>query len=72
MNHEQARNTPLKRLDATFVSMGVIFETSVGVFFGALVLSEPLGWRVFGGLALVGLSILLVTVRRRGEATAVP
>ncbi len=57
----------LKRLDATFVSMGVIFETAVGVFFGSMVLSEPLGLRVFGGLALVGISVYLVAVRRRGE-----
>jgi drug/metabolite transporter (DMT)-like permease len=57
----------LKRLDATFVSMGVIFETAVGVFFGSVVLSEPLGLRVFGGLALVGISVYLVTVRRRGD-----
>ncbi len=56
----------LKRLDATFVSMGVIFETAVGVFFGSLVLSEPLGLRVFGGLALVGIRVYLVAVRRRG------
>lgn len=57
----------LKRLDATFVSMGVIFETAVGVLLGSVVLSEPLGLRVFGGLALVGISVYLVTVRRRGE-----
>ena len=57
----------LKRLDATFVSMGVIFETAVGVFFGSVVLSEPLGLRVFGGLALVGISVYLVTVGRRRE-----
>ncbi len=57
----------LKRLDATFVSMGVIFETAVGVFFGSVVLSEPLGLRVFGGLALVGISVYLVTVGRRGK-----
>jgi len=57
----------LKRLDATFVSMGVIFETAVGVLFGSMVLSEPLGLRVFGGLALVGISVYLVTVGRRGE-----
>jgi len=60
----------LKRLDATFVSMGVIFETAVGVFFGSVVLSEPLGLRVFGGLALVGISVYLVTVKRRGEEGA--
>lgn len=60
----------LKRLDATLVSMGVIFETSVGVMFGVLVLSEPLGLRVVGGLALVGLSVYLVTIKRR-EAPAV-
>ena len=60
----------LKRLDATFVSMGVIFETAVGVFIGSVVLSEPLGLRVFGGLALVGISVYLVTVRRRGEEGA--
>ncbi len=57
----------LKRLDATFVSMGVIFETAVGVLLGSVVLSEPLGLRVFGGLALVGISVYLVTVKRRGE-----
>ncbi len=57
----------LKRLDATFVSMGVIFETAVGVLIGSVVLSEPLGLRVFGGLGLVGISVYLVTVKRRGE-----
>lgn len=57
----------LKRLDATFVSMGVIFETAVGVLIGSVVLSEPLGLRVFGGLGLVGISVYLVTVGRRGE-----
>jgi drug/metabolite transporter (DMT)-like permease len=62
----------LKRLDATFVSMGVIFETAVGVFFGALVLAEAVGLRVFGGLALVGLSVYLVTVRRREAETVAP
>ncbi len=63
----------LKRLEATFVSMGVIFETAVGVFFGSVALSEPLGWRVLGGLVVMGLSIWLVTVRRRrGVTTVVP
>ena len=57
----------LKRLDATFVSMGVIFETAVGVLIGSVVLSERLGLRVFGGLGLVGISVYLVTVKRRGE-----
>ena len=61
----------LKRLDATFVSMGVIFETAVGVFLGALVLSEPLGARVFGGLALVAVSVYLVTVKRRAATVIV-
>ncbi len=61
----------LKRLDATFVSMGVIFETAVGVFLGALVLSEPLGLRVFAGLALVGVSVYLVTVKRRAGVVMV-
>ncbi len=56
----------LKRLEATFVSMGVIFETAVGVFFGSVALSEPLGWRLLGGFAVMGLSIYLVTVGRRG------
>ena len=46
-----------------FVSMGVIFETVVGVFLGALALGETLGGRVFAGLALVGLSVYLVTAR---------
>ena len=63
----------LKRLEATFVSMGVIFETAVGVIFGSVALSEPLGWRVLGGLVVMGLSIWLVTVRRRrGVTTVVP
>lgn len=61
----------LKHLDATFVSMGVIFETAVGVFLGAMVLSEPLGARVFGGLALVAVSVYLVTVRRRATPVVV-
>ncbi len=62
----------LKRLDATFVSMSVIFETVVGVFLGAWALGETLEGRVFAGLALVGLSVYLVTVRPRGEWTVVP
>ena len=62
----------LKRLDATFVSMGVIFETVVGVFLGALALGETLGGRVFAGLALVGLSVYLVTVRPRSAGTGIP
>ncbi len=62
----------LKRLEATFVSMGVIFETAVGVFFGSVVLSEPLGWRLLGGLSVMGLSIYLVTIGRRGVTAVVP
>ncbi len=62
----------LKRLEATFVSMGVIFETAVGVFFGSVALSEPLGWRLLGGLSVMGLSIYLVTIRRRGVTAVVP
>ena len=62
----------LKRLDATFVSMGVIFETGVGVFLGAWVLGESLGGPVFAGLALVALSVYLVTVGRREAPTVVP
>ncbi len=59
----------LKRLDATFVSMGVIFETVVDVFLGALALGETLGLRVFVGLALVGISIAMVN--RRPATTGV-
>ena len=62
----------LKRLDATFVSMGVIFETGVGVFLGAWALGESLGGQVFAGLALVAISVYLVTVRRRDAPTVVP
>ena len=62
----------LKRLEATFVSMGVIFETAVGVFFGSVALSEPLGWRLLGGFAVMGLSICLVTVGRRGVTAVGP
>ncbi len=62
----------LKRLEATFVSMGVIFETAVGVFFGSVALSEPLGWRLLGGFAVMGLSIYLVTVGRRGVTAVGP
>ncbi|MDH5805550.1 MAG: DMT family transporter [Gemmatimonadota bacterium] len=51
----------LKRMDATFVSMGVIFETAVGVFFGSAILGEALGVKVFGGLGLVAVSVYLVT-----------
>ncbi|MEE8117791.1 MAG: DMT family transporter, partial [Gemmatimonadales bacterium] len=61
----------LKRLDATFVSMGVVVEMTVGVFLGALVLAEPLGVRVFAGLALVAVSVYLVTVKRRASAVVV-
>ncbi|MCZ6917895.1 MAG: DMT family transporter [Gemmatimonadetes bacterium] len=61
----------LKHLEATFVSMGVIFETTVGVFLGALVLAEPLGVRVFAGLALVAVSVYLVTVKRHANAVVV-
>ena len=62
----------LKRLEATFVSMGVIFETAVGVLFGSVALSEPLGWRLLGGFAVMGLSIYLVTVGRRGVTAVGP
>ena len=62
----------LKRLEATFVSMGVIFETAVGVFFGSVALSEPLGWRLLGGFGVMGLSIYLVTVGRRGVRAVGP
>ncbi len=62
----------LKRLEATFVSMGVIFETAVGVFLGRVALSEPLGWRLLGGLSVMGLSIYLVTIRRRGVTAVGP
>ncbi len=62
----------LKQLDATFVSMGVIFETTTGVFLGALILGEVVGGRIFLGLALVGLSIYLVTLRKREAETVVP
>ena len=62
----------LKRLEATFVSMGVIFETAVGVFFGSVALSEPLGWRLLGGLAIMGLSVYLVTIGRRAVTSVVP
>ncbi len=62
----------LKRLDATFVSMGVIFETVVGVFLGAWALGESLGGQVFAGLALVALSVYLVTMRRKEAPTVVP
>ncbi len=62
----------LKRLEATFVSMGVIFETAVGVFFGSVALSEPLGWRLLGGFGVMGLSIYLVTVGRRGVTAVGP
>ena len=41
------------------------------MFLGALVLSEPLGLRVFAGLALVGVSVYLVTVKRRAGAVMV-
>jgi drug/metabolite transporter (DMT)-like permease len=50
----------LKQLDATFVSMSVAFETAFAVFLGAVLLSEPLGARFLGGLALVVLSVVLV------------
>ncbi len=62
----------LKRLDATFVSMGVIFETGVGVFLGAWALGESLGGQVFAGLALVALSVYLVTMTRKETPTVVP
>jgi drug/metabolite transporter (DMT)-like permease len=51
----------LKQLDATFVSMSVAFETAFAVFWGAVLLSEPLGVRFLGGLAFVVLSVVLVS-----------
>jgi len=50
----------LKHLSATFVSMGVVFETAVAVTLGALLLGEPVGSRMAVGLVLVALSIVLV------------
>lgn len=59
----------LKRLDATFVSMGVILETSVAVVLGALALGEVLNVRLVAGLGLVAISVALV-VRRSSAARA--
>jgi drug/metabolite transporter (DMT)-like permease len=50
----------LKRLDTTFVSMGVIFETFVAVTIGAAALGEAVGWRMAAGLVLVAISVVLV------------
>jgi drug/metabolite transporter (DMT)-like permease len=58
----------LKRLDATFVSMGVIFETVMAVLLGAALLNESLGPRIMLGLALVGVSVALVTGSREQGA----
>jgi drug/metabolite transporter (DMT)-like permease len=60
----------LKRLDATFVSMSVAFETAFAVFWGAVLLSEPLGARFLVGLAFVVLSVVLVS-RSAGVREAV-
>jgi len=53
----------LKRLNATFVSMGVILETTVAVMLGVLTLGETVSTRLILGLALVGVSVTLVARR---------
>lgn len=50
----------LKRMDTTLVSMTVVIETAVAVLVGAVMLAEPVGPRVLGGLGLVALSVVLV------------
>lgn len=57
----------LKRLDATFVSMGTILETALAVLLGVWWLGETAGVRLVLGLALVGASVWLVAIpARRG------
>jgi drug/metabolite transporter (DMT)-like permease len=53
----------LKRLSATFVSMGVVLETSVAVVIGALALGEAVSLQLTLGLALVAVSVTLVARR---------
>jgi drug/metabolite transporter (DMT)-like permease len=60
----------LKRLDTTFVSMSVAIETTFAVFWGAVLLDEPLRFSFLGGLALVVLSVVLVS-RAGGSREAV-
>ena len=53
----------LKHLEAAVVSMGVVLETTVAVFVGAVILGEMLTWLNVLGLTLVALSIWFVTKR---------
>ena len=62
----------LKRLDATFVSMGVVLEVTVAVLLGAALLGERLGLNMLVGLVLVGFSVALVTRRRQSDVPLGP
>jgi drug/metabolite transporter (DMT)-like permease len=53
----------LKTLDATFVAMGTILETGLAVLLGAALLDEAVGSRGVMGLALVAVSVGLVSFK---------
>ena len=55
----------LKRMDVTLVSMSVGGEAVISVFLGATLLGEALGVRAIAGLALVVLSVVLVSLRSK-------
>lgn len=62
----------LKRLDATFVSMGTILETALAVLFGVWWLGEAVGPRLVIGLLGVATSVALVVIPGRRETAPVP
>lgn len=55
----------LKRMDVTLVSMSVGGEAVISVFLGASLLGESLGMRAIVGLALVVLSVVLVSLQSK-------
>ena len=52
-------------MDVTLVSMSVGGEAVISVFLGATLLGEALGVRAIAGLALVVLSVVLVSLRSK-------
>lgn len=62
----------LKHLEASVVSMGVVLETTVAVFVGAVILGELLTSTNVLGLTLVAFSIWFVTKRKRAREVINP
>jgi drug/metabolite transporter (DMT)-like permease len=54
-------------MPATVASIGTLVVPVLGVFSGALALSEPLGWREFAATALVLTAVALVAFQRQRQ-----